>query len=66
MVGVVCILAFSFVADYLKNKWAVLGIVSGVGTILFVAVTAASDQMARCKSPDRMINPPAADMYIKT
>ena len=51
MVGFVCILAFSFIADYLRNKWIVLGIVSGVCTVLFVAVTAADGQMARCKRP---------------
>lgn len=49
MFAFVCILAFCFVADHYKNKWVTLAVVSAVGTILFTAVTAAEDKLARCR-----------------
>ncbi len=49
MFAVVCILAFCFVADYYKKKAVVLVVVSAAGTILFLAVTTATANMARCK-----------------
>ncbi|KAK3190652.1 hypothetical protein K4F52_003343 [Lecanicillium sp. MT-2017a] len=47
MFAVVCILTFCFAADYFKKKAVVLIIVSAAGTILFIAVTTATANMAR-------------------
>lgn len=49
MFAFVCVLAFCFVADYYRNKWITLVVVSGAGTVLFIAVTAASQNMVRCE-----------------
>ena len=45
--GVVCILASCFLADRLKTIWPILASLSGVGFILFVAVTAMGNGKAR-------------------
>ncbi|KAF2646049.1 nicotinamide mononucleotide permease [Massarina eburnea CBS 473.64] len=45
--GVLCILAFCFFADHYRNKWIMIIIFAGIGTIFFVVTTVVTNLMTR-------------------
>ncbi|KAI5926451.1 MFS transporter [Camillea tinctor] len=45
--GILCILAFCWLADYYKNKWVFISIFGGIGTVFFIIVTASTNDMVR-------------------